>query len=99
MLYPQEDKEERRLLYACRNCSYVEVADSPLVSQRELMASAQETAGVVTDIGSDLTLPRSDRECPNCHAHECVFFQSQQRRAETAMTLFYVCVACNKTFR
>jgi hypothetical protein len=27
MLYPKEDKENKRLLYACRNCDYSQEAD------------------------------------------------------------------------
>ena len=32
-----------------------------------------------------LQLPRSDKMCPSCGEHEAVFFQSQQRSAETGM--------------
>lgn len=30
-------------------------------------------------------LPRSNKQCPSCHETEAVFFQSQQRSAETGM--------------
>lgn len=59
---------------------------------------SRETAGVTQDVGEDPTLPRSDKMCPRCHTSKCVFFQSQQRKAETKMTLFYVCVDCGKIF-
>lgn len=99
MLYPKEDKANRRLLYQCRNCSYSELADSPCVYRHELITNIGETAGVVDDIGSDPKLPRSDRICPKCHNNECVFFQSQQRRKDTSMVLFYVCLECKNVFR
>ena len=64
MLYPKEDKEGQRLLYACRNCGYTELAENPKVYRHELMTNIGATAGVVEDIGNDPTLPRSDKECP-----------------------------------
>ena len=88
MLYPKEDKEGQRLLYACRNCGYTELAENPKVYRHELITNIGATAGVVQDIGNDPTLPRSNKECPECGNHECVFFQSQQRRKDTSMILF-----------
>lgn len=99
MLYPKEDRTNQRLLYSCRNCDYVEEAENAKTYRNELQSAIGETAGVVQDIGSDPTLPRSDRECPSCHDKECVFFQSQQRRSETTMVLFYVCLSCGHIFR
>lgn len=32
-----------------------------------------------------LQLPRSNKQCPSCDGTEAVFFQSQQRTAETGM--------------
>lgn len=32
-----------------------------------------------------LQLPRIEKPCPNCNETEAVFFQSQQRTAETGM--------------
>jgi len=99
MLYPKEDKQANQLLFECRICNYVEHAATPLVYRHELITNYGETAGIVQDIGSDPTLPRSDKECPRCHSHENVFFQSQQRRADTSMVLFYVCLSCSHTYR
>jgi len=99
MLYPKEDKENKRLLYQCRNCSYSELADSPRVYRHELITHIGETAGVVEDIGSDPTLPRTHKTCPKCGNKDCVFFQSQQRRRDTSMVLFFVCLECKHVFR
>ncbi|CAK9439588.1 uncharacterized protein LODBEIA_P36880 [Lodderomyces beijingensis] len=99
MLYPQEDKDGQRLLYACRNCDYKEIADAPRVYRHELITNIGATAGVVDDIGNDPTLPRSDKECPNCGNRDCVFFQSQQRRKDTSMILFFVCLECKNVFQ
>ncbi|KZL65997.1 DNA directed RNA polymerase II 15 kDa [Colletotrichum tofieldiae] len=46
-----------------------------------------------------LALPRSNKECPVCKGGEAVFFQSQQRSAETGMKLFYVCCDCGHIFQ
>lgn len=99
MLYPKEDKQEQRLLYLCRNCGYTELAENPKVYRHELITNIGETAGVVQDIGTDPTLPRLDKECPKCGNREAVFFQSQQKRKDTSMILFYVCLNCKNTFR
>ncbi|CAI5758113.1 unnamed protein product [Candida verbasci] len=103
MLYPKEDKTgaEPRLLYACRNCGYTELASDPKVYRHELMTTIGETAGAVKDIGQDPTLPRSNKQCIYCGYDECVFFQSQQRRKDTSMTLFYVCLNddCKRIFQ
>ncbi|KAI8671777.1 hypothetical protein NCS57_00654000 [Fusarium keratoplasticum] len=45
-----------------------------------------------------LQLPRSNKTCPSCKHEEAVFFQSQQRSAETGMKLFYVCCECGHIF-
>ncbi|OQD67328.1 hypothetical protein PENDEC_c039G01429 [Penicillium decumbens] len=44
------------------------------------------------------TLPRANKLCPSCGENEAVFFQSQQRSAETGMKLYYVCCACGNVF-
>ncbi|KAF8419591.1 hypothetical protein EV426DRAFT_274655 [Tirmania nivea] len=98
MLYPKENKVEMALMYQCRTCSYTEPASSYCVYRNQLASSAGETAGVTTDVGSDPTLPRSNKQCPKCEETECVFFQSQMRKEETKMKLFYVCCSCGHIF-
>ena len=56
ILYPREDPDNKRLLYACRHCDYSEIASQALVYRNDLQKSAQETAGVTTDVASDPTL-------------------------------------------
>lgn len=98
MLYPREEKSQKRLLYACRNCDYSEVAKNLCIFRNELRSSLVETVGVTADLGSDPTLPRSNKECPSCHGRESVFFHSQGKSAETKMSLHYVCVNCGKVY-
>ncbi|KAI4154526.1 MAG: hypothetical protein LQ340_001615 [Diploschistes diacapsis] len=98
MLYPKEDRESNTLIFACRTCQFSEPAPSSCVYRNTLSNTVGETAGVTQDVGSDPTLPRSNKECPRCHELEAVFFQSQQRTSETGMQLFYVCCNCGEIF-
>ncbi|KAG5960291.1 DNA-directed RNA polymerase II core subunit rpb9 [Claviceps cyperi] len=98
MLYPKEDEDAHTLQFTCRTCQYTEEAQSTCVFRNVLNNSAGETAGVTQDVGSDPTLPRSNKTCPQCTHEEAVFFQSQQRSAETGMKLFYVCCECGHIF-
>ena len=94
MLYPKEDPESHKLQFACRTCQYAEDAASSCVFRNVLNNQQGETAGVTQDVGSDPTLPRSNKECPMCHNEDAVFFQSQQRSAETGM----VCISEMRTW-
>jgi len=99
MLYPRENEEKRILEFACRTCPYAEDAASSCVFRNVLNNNVGETAGVTQDVGSDPTLPRSNKTCPKCKNEDAVFFQSQQRSAETGMKLFYVCCSCGHIFQ
>lgn len=92
MLYPKEDKENKILLYACRNCDYKQHADSKCIYVNKIMHEIDELTHIVSDVISDPTLPRTeDHHCPVCGHREAVFFQAQTRRAEEEMRLYYVC--------
>ncbi|KAG9233958.1 DNA-directed RNA polymeras-like protein II subunit rpb9 [Amylocarpus encephaloides] len=101
MLYPKEDPDTRQLNFACRTCQYSESATSACVFRNKLNSSTGEVSGVTTDVASDPTLPRSNKTCPKCGHEDAVFFQSQQRTADSGMTLFYVCGnnTCGEVFR
>ncbi|KAH0490727.1 hypothetical protein TgHK011_002183 [Trichoderma gracile] len=98
MLYPKEDEDLRKLQFTCRTCQYTEDAQSTCVFRNVLNSSSGETAGVTQDVASDPTLPRSNKTCPKCAHQEAVFFQSQERSADTGMKLFYVCCECGHIF-
>lgn len=100
MLYPREDKMTNQLIFQCRNCSWSTEVGATCIYRNELSGNVSETAGVIQDVASDPTLPHVDKECPNtrCGARDAVFFQSQQRNAETGMKLFYVCCECGKVW-
>ncbi|OWR50129.1 DNA-directed RNA polymerase 2 subunit RPB9 [Danaus plexippus plexippus] len=95
MLYPREDKNNKVLQYACRNCDYKQLADSNCVYVNKIMHEVDELTHINPDVVSDPTLPRTkDHVCPKCNHREAVFFQGQTRRAEEEMRLYYVCTSC-----
>ncbi|XXG63210.1 hypothetical protein AAC387_Pa05g1450 [Persea americana] len=93
ILYPKEDKEQKILLYACRNCDHQEVADNNCVYRNEIHHSVGERTQILQDVAADPTLPRTKTvRCSQCSHGEAVFFQATAR-GEEGMTLFFVC--CN----
>ena len=92
MLYPKEDKANRVLLYACRNCDYRHLADNPCVYVNKITHQADEMSLIEDDVISDPALPISrEHPCVKCCNREAVFFQSQSRKAEEGMKLYFVC--------
>ena len=59
MLYPKEDKENRVLLYACRNCDFRQFADSSCIYVNRITHEVNEIANINTDVTQDPTMPRS----------------------------------------
>ena len=100
MLYPKEDKKERRLLYSCRNCDHQEYAENPCIYVNKITHEVDELTQIVSDVISDPTLPRtSEHPCPRCHRTPAVFFQAHSRQCDDKMTLYYVCCNANCTHR
>ncbi|KAG2193526.1 hypothetical protein INT46_008319 [Mucor plumbeus] len=91
LLYPREDKNERKLMFACRNCEYQEQAENVCVYRHEIVHAPSEQTMMLADLSTDPTLPRANVQCGKCGHPEAVFFQSSSRRADAKMTLFYVC--------
>ena len=97
MLYPQEDKRNRQLQYACRLCRYTEPApDQPLIFRNELKKEVGNILHTVPSaISDDPTLARSQNaKCTNCNHHEAVFFQSDIAHADS-LALIFVCCNCD----
>ncbi|KAK1627499.1 hypothetical protein QYE76_001814 [Lolium multiflorum] len=93
ILYPKEDRDQKALLFACRNCDHQEVADNNCVYRNIVHHSAGEFTQVLQDVAGDPTLPRTKEvRCAVCGHGEAVFFQATAR-GEEGMTLFFVC--CN----
>ncbi len=41
MLYPKENKVEKKLMYSCRRCGFGQEAENPVVFKHELVKSAK----------------------------------------------------------
>ncbi|VDN96054.1 unnamed protein product [Rodentolepis nana] len=79
MLYPKEDKRNKRLMYACRNCDFMKRADNPCIYVNRL----------------EQEIETEEHQCDACGNNEAVFFQSQTNKAEDNMRLYYVCTNVN----
>jgi DNA-directed RNA polymerase II subunit RPB9 len=96
LLYPREDRARKTLVFACRNCDYVEdageEAEDFCVYRNIIDHSAAEKTVIVTDVRADATLPRTrDVICPKCAHREAVFFSTTTAEG---MTLFFQCLLC-----
>ena len=94
MLYPKEDPSSNVLMFACRSCQYSEPATAACIYRNSLQEQIAETAGNVEDVAQDPTLPHAKVPCAKCKLSDAVYFQSQQRTAETGMAIFFVCCNC-----
>ncbi|GJM95449.1 hypothetical protein PR202_ga12186 [Eleusine coracana subsp. coracana] len=86
ILYPKEDRDQKVLLFACRNCDHQEVADNNCVYRNVVHHSAGEFTQVLQDVAGDPTLPRT---------------KTATARGEEGMTLFFVCCnpSCGNRWR
>nr|CDS24430.1 RNA polymerase II 15 kDa subunit [Echinococcus granulosus] len=74
MLYPKEDKRHKRLMYACRNCEFMQPADNPCIYVNRLEQAIDELALIVPDVVHDPTLPRTEEhQCPKWPKRICVY--------------------------
>mmetsp|Transcript_17853 Transcript_17853/g.26436 ORF Transcript_17853/g.26436 Transcript_17853/m.26436 type:complete len:175 (-) Transcript_17853:2202-2726(-) len=99
ILYPQEDKVNKQLRYACRRCRYSEESAHHSLIYRNVLK--KEVGNVLTtvpgSISDDPTLARSQNaNCQNCGHHEAVFFQSDTSDARNdTLALIFVCCNCD----
>jgi len=97
MLYPQEDRQNKVLQYACRLCRYTESApDRPLIYRNEKKKEVGNILHTVPSaVSDDPTLARSQKaNCANCGHHEAVFFQSDLAQSDS-LALIFVCCNCD----
>ena len=94
----QENRAERRLLYACRLCRYTEYAQGPLIYQNILKKEVGNVLHTVPSaVSDDPTLPRSQNaHCEKCGHNEAVFFQSDTSDVRNdTLALIFVCCNCD----
>lgn len=97
LLYPRENRDERKLEYFCRLCNYVDknISDS-LIYQNNLETDREtKLVNVLSDMNRDPTLTRSlDENCAKCNHHEAVYFQADMNAKSTKLQLIFVCCKC-----
>ena len=64
LLYPEENKENQKLQYICRTCTYKEDAETTCIFRHELANTVGDTAGITQDIGEDPTVGEDSND-PN----------------------------------
>uniref|UniRef100_A0A8C7J4Y0 RNA polymerase II subunit I n=1 Tax=Oncorhynchus kisutch TaxID=8019 RepID=A0A8C7J4Y0_ONCKI len=85
MLYPKEDKENRILLYACRNCDHQQEADNSCIH----ISHSQ----IIADVFQDPTLPQTENHpCPK-HWYVVYMKFTALFSMQDVMRLYYVCTA------
>mmetsp|Transcript_23611 Transcript_23611/g.30857 ORF Transcript_23611/g.30857 Transcript_23611/m.30857 type:complete len:115 (+) Transcript_23611:228-572(+) len=96
MLYPKEDREARKLMFACRNCNYSEYVDEACIYRNEIVKAAETKLDIIpNDIVEDPTLQRSnDAQCQACNNTEAVFLQAEQSAKSESLALIFICCAC-----
>ncbi|KAH9386496.1 DNA-directed RNA polymerase II subunit RPB9 [Nematocida major] len=98
MLYPKEDKLEKMLYLACRNCEHFEEAISPTVFTAEYKKSAGRAVmgAVVKEMAEDPTLRRINKECTRCSHLVHAVFQTKDNRGDEPLSVNYICCRCFK---
>ncbi|KAL7438345.1 hypothetical protein ACHAXM_006160 [Skeletonema potamos] len=98
MLYPKENRAERKLQYACRLCRYTEAANGQLIYKNILKKEVGNVLHTVPSaVSDDPTLPRSQKaHCGKCGHNEAVFFQSDTSDVRNdTLALIFVCCSCD----
>mmetsp|Transcript_15906 Transcript_15906/g.28845 ORF Transcript_15906/g.28845 Transcript_15906/m.28845 type:complete len:185 (-) Transcript_15906:90-644(-) len=98
MLYPKEDRAEKKLLYACRLCRYTEYSQGQLIYKNVLKKEVGNVLHTVPSaVSDDPTLPRSQNaHCGKCGHNEAVFFQSDTSDVRNdTLALIFVCCNCD----
>ncbi|KAI8820802.1 uncharacterized protein EV422DRAFT_496532, partial [Fimicolochytrium jonesii] len=101
LLYPKEDRAERKLTFNCRHCNHSEEAEFTQVYSHVVSATAREQTAEEVALASDPTFPRANNiKCPkyDCTSTEAVFYHSRSKHRDATMKLFYSCVKCGHRF-
>uniref|UniRef100_UPI0035902760 DNA-directed RNA polymerase II subunit RPB9-like n=2 Tax=Myxine glutinosa TaxID=7769 RepID=UPI0035902760 len=104
MLYPKEDKENRILLYACRNCDYQEESDNSCIFVNKRTHEVDELKQINADVAQDPTLPRTAvHPCPNipqirCYSNKRKLVEARGSAGPEAWTItdFGTLLSCGK---
>eukprot|EP01080_Neovahlkampfia_damariscottae_P010170 gene10170-2590_t len=99
MLYPAEDRENRKLIYVCRRCEEVrEKNPSNLINKNTLTKTEEDQfkSLKLSELVSDPTLPRTNYKCPKCKEEGSVLLQE---RSTNAMSIWHICISCSNKWK
>jgi len=88
LLYPKENRLEKRLYFACRNCPYKQEADTTCVYVNDIKQATTGSLNIHRDIILDPSLKRTHAvRCSVCGGDESCFFA----RSDEKMELVFIC--------
>jgi len=100
LLQPRENKEEKKLEYACKStvCNFIDTSElvGGVVYRNDIIKDeSTNLRSILSDVNRDPTLQRStDNVCTECGHNEAVIFLAEQTAKSTALQLIHVCVEC-----
>jgi DNA-directed RNA polymerase II subunit RPB9 len=94
MLYPKENKLQKKLMFVCRRCNYEQEAESPIVFRHEIVkGAANQLASIPDDIITDPSLQREKSIlCPKCNQNGALIIQPKATPTDNRMKLIFVCL-------
>lgn len=103
LLYPWENKSDKRLFYRCKRCKHKQEAPAPVVYVKNVSSAVKKTSVLFTkDLTMDPTLPRvSGISCTKCGFGEAVYLTIRSNNEDDAMKLMYFCAnpECDHAWR
>eukprot|EP00162_Nutomonas_longa_P002226 comp12835_c0_seq1/m.17184 comp12835_c0_seq1/g.17184 ORF comp12835_c0_seq1/g.17184 comp12835_c0_seq1/m.17184 type:complete len:114 (+) comp12835_c0_seq1:143-484(+) len=93
MLFPEEDRMNKRLIYRCRTCNIPSDDVKDWCVYRNIIKGQEEVnEAIPDDLADDPTLPRAyNSTCKSCGNTETVFFQASNEAAGNRMVLTHIC--------
>ena len=101
MLYPKENKMERILEFACRNCFHAESVDERCIYVNEIVKDTKsQLENIPDDIIDDPTLARSnDVICPKCTHTGGAYIRNHEGGVDSTLGLIWVCTNLECRYR
>ena len=89
-------KKGKAIHLKCRKCGY-EAKET--VRELKISEKVPKGRGVILLEKDEITLPTTDRTCPQCGNEKAYFWLQQTRAADEPPTQFFRCVKCKHVWR